>query len=58
MAASQDDEAPAESPAVPDYHELLQVPDANSADLWGWEWTGPEQELVPTVATREPDRWE
>jgi hypothetical protein len=32
---------------VPDYGQLLRVPNAESADSWSWEWTDPGQELVP-----------
>ncbi len=48
----EDDEGAA--PAIPDYGALLQVPDAEEADRWGWGWTGPEQELRPTI--RQPGR--
>lgn len=30
-----------------DYHHLLQVPDADKADQWAWEWQGEERELAP-----------
>jgi hypothetical protein len=33
---------------VPDYGQLLRVPNAGSADSWSWEWTAPGQELVPS----------
>lgn len=34
---------PADEAGVPDYGELLRVPeDAGEADRWGWEWTGHE----------------
>ncbi len=52
----QADEEPAEAAAVPDYRALLEVPDAASADLWGWEWAGPGQDLAPKVAVRGPER--
>jgi hypothetical protein len=32
---------PAESSEkIPDYQGLISVPDADSADQWGWEWDG------------------
>ena len=32
---------PAEPSAkIPDYRRLIHVPDADSADQWGWEWDG------------------
>lgn len=42
-------EGPAEaSPeSLPDYSGILRVPDADRADRWGWEWEGPEGEIVP-----------
>lgn len=34
---------PADEAGVPDYGELLRVPeDAGDAHRWGWEWRGPE----------------
>ncbi len=27
---------------VPDYRRFLQVPDADEADRWGWDWAGDE----------------
>lgn len=24
---------------IPDYRKIIQVPDADSADKWGWDWT-------------------
>lgn len=40
------EEDPTESLETPDYGAVLQVPDAEEADLWTWEWTSPEQNLV------------
>jgi hypothetical protein len=31
---------------VPDYRELLSVPEADRAHAWGWRWEGEEGELV------------
>jgi hypothetical protein len=28
-------------PAIPDYSGLIDFPDADEADTWGWEWKGP-----------------
>ncbi len=28
------------------YSALLRVPDAESADRWGWAWSGPDGALV------------
>ncbi len=30
-----------EAPAGVDYRSLLNVPDLDRADEWGWEWAGP-----------------
>ncbi len=46
------EEHQATSSENPDYRALLQAPDAEAADRWSWEWTGPEQELVLTA--RDP----
>lgn len=51
---SEEDEATAAEPS--DYRQLLQLPDAEGADRWSWEWAGPGQDLVPTVHDREGDR--
>ncbi len=48
---SEDDSVVSESP--PDYRALLQVPDVDAADRWSWEWTGPEQELIPKTRDRQ-----
>lgn len=40
------------SAEVPNYRHLLRVPDAEEADGWGWEWTGPGEELLPRLATK------
>jgi hypothetical protein len=31
----------------PDYAGIIQVPDAESADRWRWDWEGPEGEIRP-----------
>ncbi len=53
---SEDVETAASS--MPDYRPLLQVPDAEEADCWSWEWAGPEQELISRIGDpgdgREP----
>jgi hypothetical protein len=42
--------------AIPDYSGLIDFPDADDADRWGWEWKGPgklvRKKLVPK--TRRP----
>ena len=38
---------------LPNYQDLLQVPEADEADLWGWEWAGPEEGLQPRVLPRK-----
>jgi len=39
---------PAEPSArVPDYRGLIHVPDADTADEWGWEWDGSPEGLRP-----------
>lgn len=39
---------PAEPSAkIPDYRGLIDVPDAASADQWGWEWDGSPEGLRP-----------
>ena len=35
------------SSQAPDYSQVFQVPDANRADEWGWEWG--ESGLKPSV---------
>lgn len=32
------DERKGSSARIPDYRELIRVPDADEADQWGWEW--------------------
>lgn len=49
---SEDDDSSAAA-AIPDYRQWLQVPDAEEADRWSWEWKGPEQDLVPVLRDRE-----
>jgi len=39
--------------AVPDYSKLLKVPQADDADLWGWEWAEPGQDISPRIADRD-----
>ena len=43
-------ESQAAGEVTPNYHELLQVPDADDVDRWGWDWPGPEKDLVPRLA--------
>lgn len=39
---------PAEpSAGIPDYRGLIRMPDAGSADQWGWEWDGSSEGLRP-----------
>jgi hypothetical protein len=37
----------ADPPDLPDYASLIQVPDAEKAPSWGWDWPGEEGDLVP-----------
>lgn len=39
--------------ALPDYSDLIRVPEAGDADRWGWRWEGEEGEVVPR--SDEPD---
>ena len=39
------------SPTTPTYKGLIDFPDADQADLWGWEWKGPGK-LVPKTRRR------
>jgi hypothetical protein len=32
---------------VPDYSDILRVPDLDQADRWHWEWKGPGEPLAP-----------
>jgi hypothetical protein len=32
---------------VPDYSDVLRVPDLDLADRWHWEWQGPGEPLEP-----------
>lgn len=41
----EDPAASAASEPVPDYTELLKVPDADQADAWGWEWAADGEAL-------------
>jgi len=31
---------------LPDYAAIIQVPDADLAGSWTWEWAGPEEDLT------------
>jgi antitoxin (DNA-binding transcriptional repressor) of toxin-antitoxin stability system len=42
-----------ESPKTPDYRNLIQVPDADEADQWGWEWDGSSKGLLPRRTSSE-----
>ncbi len=33
--------------SAPNYCGLIEVPDADAADTWRWDWTGSESELQP-----------
>ncbi|MFW5904610.1 MAG: type II toxin-antitoxin system Phd/YefM family antitoxin [bacterium] len=33
---------------IPEYGKLLSVREPERADEWGWEWGGPEGEVVPS----------
>jgi hypothetical protein len=45
---------PAEpSKKIPDYRGLIRVPDADSADQWGWEWDGSPEGLRPRQSDPE-----
>lgn len=45
---------PAEPSAkVPDYRELIKVPDADRANQWGWEWDGSPGGLRPRQSEPE-----
>lgn len=35
------------TPAVPDYGEILRVPDAHEAHRWGWRWEGGDLAFEP-----------
>ena len=35
------------SEAVPDYSDIVRVPDLDEADRWHWEWQAPGQALEP-----------
>ena len=32
---------------TPDYRSVLNAPDADRADEWGWEWQAPPQSMTP-----------
>jgi len=40
--------APGDS-SIPDYRGLIRVPDADEADVWGWEWDGSPEGLTPRL---------
>lgn len=40
--------------AIPDYRELLRVPNVDEADQWGWEWDGSPEGLRPRRTEPEP----
>jgi antitoxin (DNA-binding transcriptional repressor) of toxin-antitoxin stability system len=42
----REDTARSRRQKLPDYGSILHVRDADRADTWSWEWTGPEQELA------------
>ena len=46
----QREEPAAASREIPNYSELIRVPDAERADEWGWRWPGEEEELEPEDA--------
>ncbi len=37
--------------AAPDYESLIDFPDADDADTWGWDWKGPG-EVRPVTRRR------
>jgi hypothetical protein len=39
---------------IPDYRNLIHVPDVSEADQWGWEWDGSPEGLRPRRANTEP----
>ena len=42
-----------ESTPIPNYSQVLSAPNAEDADLWGWEWDGPEGDLSPRLMDRD-----
>ncbi len=42
------------SAQIPDYRELIHVPDVEEADRWGWEWDGSSEGLRPRRTGSEP----
>ena len=40
-------EVPTEAEELPDYSDILRVPDLDQADRWHWEWQAPGQPLEP-----------
>lgn len=33
---------------IPDYSKVIQIPDADNADKWGWKWTE-RRRLIPII---------
>ena len=40
------DEAAKDKSKIPDYGKIIQIPDAENADKWGWKWSE-RRGLVP-----------
>lgn len=38
------------SPRIPNYQGLIHVPDADTADQWGWEWDDSPEGLQSRLA--------
>jgi antitoxin (DNA-binding transcriptional repressor) of toxin-antitoxin stability system len=41
----REDRARSARQKLPDYADILRVPDVDRADSWRWEWRGPEEEI-------------
>jgi hypothetical protein len=39
---------------IPDYKGLIEVPDLDEADQWGWEWDGSPEGLRPRRTDPSP----
>jgi hypothetical protein len=39
---------------IPDYRGLIEVPDPDELDQWGWEWDGSPEGLRPRRTETEP----